>query len=58
MLGAVYLGDDFAEEQEQEGEQNRHDDELQPLCLPEVDGLVEAEIEDDDDGDVHQVVAD
>ena len=58
VLPAVYLGDNLAEEQQQEGEQHRHHDELQPFCLSEFDGLVEAEIEDDDNGHVYQVVAD
>ena len=58
MLSAVDFGNYLAKEQEQEGEEHRHDEELEPYCLSEVDGLVEAEIQDDDDGDVHQVVAD
>ena len=58
MLRTVDFGNDFAKEQEQEGEQNRHHKELEPLCLSEVDGFVEAEVEDDDDGHIHQIVAD
>ena len=58
MLRTVDFWNDFAKEQEQEGEQNRHHKELEPLCLSEVDGFVEAEVEDDDDGHIHQIVAD
>ena len=58
MLTAVYLGYYLTEKQEQEGEQYGHDEELQPACLTEVNGLVETEIQDCDDRHVHQIVTD
>ena len=58
MLNAINLWNDLTKEQEQEGEEHRHDKELQPNGLSEVDGLVEAEVEDDDDGHIHQIVTD
>ena len=57
MVCAVDLGDDFSEEQEQEGEQHGHHEELQPYGTAEIDGLAETEVEENDDADVHHIVA-
>ena len=56
MLAAINLGHNLAKEQQQEGEQHRHTDKLQPPRRTEVDGMVEEIGAEHDDGDVYQIV--
>ena len=58
MLAAVHLGHNLAEQQQEEGQQHRHAQKLQPPRTTEIDGMAEEIAEEHDNGDVHQIVGD
>ena len=58
MLSGIDLGHNFSEKQQQEGQQHRHAQELQPPGTAKVDEVVKEVAEEHNDGDVHQIVGD
>ena len=58
VLPRIDLGHDFAEEQQEEGEDDGDAEKLEPQCLAEVHHIRKDIVAEHDDGDVDQVVGD